>query len=58
MMATFISQRIMDAADVSLENGQAKYRAYFIDTAIYLRYKSDVDTILNTDGYGDCIVTE
>ena len=63
MMATFIAQRIIAAANVSLENGQAKYRAYFITTPLYLAYKTDVDNILETtftaqypDGYGACIV--
>ena len=56
-MVTFIAKRIIEARKVSLEAGQAKYRAYFINTTMYLSYKSDVDTILTTDGYGDCIVT-
>lgn len=55
-MATFIAQRIITAARISLEDGQAKYRAFFINTALYAAYKSDTDTILTTDGYGDCIV--
>ena len=38
--------------------GQDKYKAYFINTRLYLRYKADVDNILTLDGYGDCIVTE
>lgn len=58
MMSTFIAQRIMKAADVSEEKGQAKYRAYFVKTSIYLKWKEDVDTILEVDGYDYCIVTE
>jgi hypothetical protein len=64
-MATFIANRIIQAANVSLAQGQQKYRVYFINTAIYLAYKADVDTILQTtfttqypDSYGVCIVTE
>ena len=64
-MATFIANRIINAANVSLTDGQQKYRVYFINTTLYLAYKADVDTILQTtyttqypDGYGDCIVTE
>ena len=56
MMSTFIAQRIMKDADISIERGQAKYEAYFVNTKLYLRYKEDVDTILMTDGYGACIV--
>ena len=57
-MSTFIAQQIMKQADISTEKGQAKYRAYFIKTTIYLKWKEDVDTILEVEGYEDCIVTE
>ncbi|CDV96343.1 Hypothetical protein DPCES_5345 [Desulfitobacterium hafniense] len=57
-MATFIAGRIETARDISLEAGQDKYRAYFINTTLYLKYKSDVDAILLQDGYGDCIVSQ
>jgi hypothetical protein len=56
-MAPFIASRIEKARDVSLESGQAKYRAFFISTNLYAAWKTDVDTILTTDGYEDCIVT-
>ena len=56
-MITFIAKRIMEARATSLEAGQNKYRAYFINTSLYLRYKDGVDTILQTDGFSDCIVT-
>jgi hypothetical protein len=63
-MVTFIANRIIKAANTSLEAGQEKYRVYFINTTLYLAYKADVDTILDTtytpqypDGYGACIVT-
>ena len=55
-MATFIAQRIMEQADISIEKGQAKYRAYFVNTKIYAKYQADVNAILETDGYGECIV--
>lgn len=58
MMREFIAQMIKDAKDVSLTNGQAKYRAYFIKTKLYAKYRGDVDAILTIDGYGDCIVAE
>ena len=57
-MSTFIASMIMKQADISTEKGQAKYRAYFVNTALYAKWQPDVDTILNTEGYGECIVTE
>ena len=56
-MAPFIAKMIIKAANVSEEAGQAKYRAYFVNTAIYAMYQADVNTILETEGYGTCIVT-
>lgn len=59
MMATFIAQRIeQEYEKKGLSAAQAKYRAYFINTRLYLNVKSDVDTILSTDGCEDCIVNE
>lgn len=56
--STFIASMIMKQADISEEKGQAKYRAYFVKTTLYLKWKEDVDTILETEGYENCIVTE
>jgi hypothetical protein len=57
-MSEYMAFRIMEAFDESgLESAQAKYRAYFINTKLYLKYKPDCDTILTTDGYAQCIVT-
>jgi len=56
-MITFIAGRIESSRQISLEEGQAKYKAYFVNTSLYLKYKADVDAILIQDGYGDCIVT-
>ena len=55
-MVTFIATKIMEFADRSIEQGQSKYKAYFINTKLYTRYKADVDTILRTDGYEQVIV--
>lgn len=55
-MSKFIANMIKKQADVSLEKGQAKYKAYFVDTTIYAKYKDDVDAILDIDGYATCIV--
>ena len=57
-MSTFIAQQIMKQADVSIEKGQAKYRSYFIKTSLYSKWKEEVDTILEIEGYEECIVTE
>ena len=43
MMETFIASRIVLAANVSLANGQAKYRAYFVNTTLYLAYRAGVN---------------
>lgn len=57
-MSSFIAQQIIKQAKISTEKGQAKYRAYFIKTSLYLNWKDEVDTILEVDGYEECIVTE
>lgn len=57
-MCTFIARMIESAYDKSEEAGKAKYRAYFVSTKIYAKWKEDVETILTTDGYEDCIVAE
>lgn len=57
-MITFIAGRIEDAGRKSLDEGQAKYRAYFVNISLYLKWKADVDAILIQDGYSDCIITQ
>ena len=60
-MATFIASKIEEAAEISLEKGQAKYRAYFVRKSakrLYGKYQEDVNTILSTDEYADVIVEE
>lgn len=57
-MREFIAEMIKDARNDGLTKGQAKYRAYFISTKLWAKYKTDVDAILTVDGYADCIVTE
>ena len=42
-MTTFIASRIMEEADKSVEAGQKKYRAYFVKTRLYKRWKDNVD---------------
>ena len=55
-MEAFVARMIENQAKISVEKGQAKYRAYFVNTTIYANYRADVDTILETDGYESCIV--
>ena len=59
-MSTFIARRVEERKDGvgGLESARELYRAYFIKTKIYAKYKADCDIILETDGYKDCIVTE
>lgn len=57
-MSSFIAQQIIKQAKISTEKGKNKYRAYFIKTSIYLDWKEEVDSILELDGFEECIVTE
>ena len=57
-MSTFIAQQIMKQADISEEKGKAKYRAYFVKTSLYVKWQEEVNSILEIDGYGYCIVEE
>lgn len=56
-MSTFIAKRIMEQADKSVEAGQNKYRAYFVKIKIYEKWREEVESILVTDGYEECIVS-
>lgn len=58
MMPEFIANRVLEAREVSVPNGKAKYRAYFVQIKIYARYKNAVDAILVAEGAEDCIVAE
>ena len=56
-METFMATRIEEAR----EKGQAKYRAYFVRKSaakLYGRYQDTVNSILELDGFSDCIVSE
>ncbi len=57
-MATFIARMIMAKAEVGIEQGKEKYRAYFIKTKLYEKWREDVETILLTEGCEECIVAE
>lgn len=57
MMSTFIARMIMEATDKSLEEGQEKYRAYFVNHKLYVKWQADADAILEVEGYGEAIVT-
>ena len=61
IMGTFIATKIEEAAEISLEKGQAKYRAYFVRKSakrLYGKYQEDVNTILSPDDCADVIVEE
>ena len=58
MMVEFIASRIEEAREISLEAGIAKYKAYFVKTKRYEKFRNDVDGILIIDGYADCIIRE
>lgn len=58
-MAEYIASKIEAAREVSLEDGQAKYRLYFVRKSgkkLYGRYQEDVNLILEADDMADCIV--
>lgn len=57
-MAEFIAYRIMQASRRSIEQGKAKYLAYFpTPTALYHDWQPEVDAILTLEGYGEVIAT-
>lgn len=49
-MAEFIANRIKKAGQDGELEGQMKYKAYFVDTRLYLKYQGSVDAILREDG--------
>ena len=57
-MSTFIARMIEQAAERSEDQGKEKYKAYFVKTKIYAKWKPDVDTILITDGFESMIVED
>ena len=57
-MDEFIAKMIENQTDISLENGQEKYRAYFVITTIYAKWQESVDAILTADGYANCSVSK
>lgn len=57
-MDKFISRMIEESVKESLEAGQNKYRAYFINTILYAKYQEKVDKKLIADGFKEVIVTK
>ena len=56
-MPVFMAESIKDACDKrGVEAGRELYHAYFGRLPIYERYRAQVEVILTTDGYGECIV--
>lgn len=57
-LSEFIARQIKKQADTSVKEGQAKYKAYFVNTRLYAAYREEVDRQLKEDGYGKAIVKE
>lgn len=57
-METFIARMIMEEAEKSTDLGTKKYKKYFVHTRLYLKWKPEVDSILNDNGYGNVISAE
>ena len=57
-MDKFISRMIEESVKESLEAGQNKYRAYFINTRLYIKHQAKVDKKLIADGFKEVIVTK
>lgn len=56
-MGLFIANSIEKAYDEGgVSAGRDMYKAYFGQLPIYNRYRAQVDLILKTDGYDECIV--
>jgi hypothetical protein len=60
-MPEYFAVNIMNVKDDSgLTAAQDKYKAYFVKPyakMLYGKYQSATNTLLETSGYGDCIVT-
>lgn len=56
-MSAFIANQIIKQARISIADGQAKYNAYFVNTRLYESYREAVNTILETEGFGEVIST-
>lgn len=57
-METFIARKIEEAEQKREGTGKDKYKAYFVKTKLYQNWRNDTDTILETDGYSNCIVRD
>lgn len=57
-MDKFMSRMIEESAQESIETGQNKYRAYFINTKLYVKHQAKVDKKLIIDGFKEVIVTK
>lgn len=58
MMVAFIANQIEKACKKSIEDGKAKYKAYFVKTRLYEQFRADVDAILRVDGWEEVISEE
>jgi hypothetical protein len=56
-MAAYIARAIIRAERTNPGSGAALYRSYFVALDTWDEYQAATDTILITEGYGQCIVT-
>ncbi len=54
-MSTFIANQIIKQARISIEHGQEKYKAYFVNTNLYEAWRADTEAILEAEGYMEVI---
>lgn len=57
-METFIARMIIKESKIGIEKGKEKYRAYFVKTSLYRKWKKEVDNLLKNNGYEEVIVNE
>lgn len=55
-MISFIATMIEKQANINIEKGKDKYKAYFVKTDMYEKFRKDVDAILSVDGYEEVII--
>lgn len=58
-MSSFIANRIKKEKDnYSLKQAQELYKSYFVNISIYEKWRNEVNSILISDGYSECIVNQ
>ena len=58
-MPEFLAGKIMEAREISLEEGKNKYKTYFFTLEkLYSKYQKETNAILEQKDCADCIVKE